>query len=260
MEEKKGMGKTNVRDGVSVNEVAAKGGKRASRAAKSAPNHAGGASRERAGVYTVRGKIEAIAMKREWQSSVGVSTDSFVQRPSSKGRKMTVEGAGYTARTDEGVETKTPCSTRSVLHQNRRASAQSPDGTSAQRIDCVKEGWHGQARDRNARPPRPPHAGKCPLRRNSRTETRKREPPKFRIHTNNKERKDRQRSSLTPETTAHFHRSMWPWPVRPRAQRRHARAVVLRLMRVAVADGDARALVEGRSSRKEHGPRRVGVC
>ncbi|KAJ7936372.1 hypothetical protein B0H13DRAFT_2448050 [Mycena leptocephala] len=48
-----------------------------------------------------------------------------------------------------------------------------------------------------------------------------------------KKEKTGKRSPLTHETTAHFHRS-----ARLRAQRRDARAVVLRLMRVAVAGGD----------------------
>ncbi|KAJ7459382.1 hypothetical protein FB451DRAFT_1182410 [Mycena latifolia] len=48
---------------------------------------------------------------------------------------------------------------------------------------------------------------------------------------------------------------------RLRAQRRDARAVVLRWSRVVVTEEEvALVVVEGRSSRKEHGQRRVGVC
>jgi hypothetical protein len=65
-------------------------------------------------------------MKKRAQSSVGVFTDAFVQRPSSEGRKTRGEGAGYTARTDEGVETKTPVRGNACLAKTRQPKSLVP--------------------------------------------------------------------------------------------------------------------------------------
>ncbi|KAJ7645722.1 hypothetical protein B0H17DRAFT_1148377 [Mycena rosella] len=66
-------------------------------------------------------------------------------------------------------------------------------------------------------------------------------------------------------TPAHPRTAALGLRARLRAQRRNTRAVVLCLMRVAVAGGSDGGRggvggVEGRSSRKEHGPRQVGIC
>ncbi|KAJ6528161.1 hypothetical protein B0H19DRAFT_1083687 [Mycena capillaripes] len=69
-------------------------------------------------------------------------------------------------------------------HETRRARAQSPDGTPAQRVERVREGWgrrpfiHRQGRDRDTRPPCPPL-----LRREMPAPWKawKRQPQKFRI-------------------------------------------------------------------------------
>ncbi|KAJ7692369.1 hypothetical protein B0H17DRAFT_1133102 [Mycena rosella] len=167
-----------------------------------------------------RGNSNETQSEMRAQSSVGVRTDSFVRRSSSERRTTTEEGAGYTARTDEGGEMKTPdqnsseiadicklqmktCSTRSMLHETRRAREQSPDGTPAQGVERVEEGWsdvrasaskRGAAtHDLRARPTErcPSHAGKRSLRRTPCTETCKREPPEFRIPTIEKTRKEK---------------------------------------------------------------------
>ncbi|KAF8145866.1 hypothetical protein K438DRAFT_2096857 [Mycena galopus ATCC 62051] len=101
------------------------------------------------------------------------------------------------------------CNTQSMLHQTQRARAQTPDGTPPQQVARVEEGW-GDVRASTGKrgtttqglrislaKRHPSHAGKCPLRRTSRTETRKREPPKFRIPTIEKQRKKKQAKNAT---------------------------------------------------------------
>ncbi|KAJ6528196.1 hypothetical protein B0H19DRAFT_1083719 [Mycena capillaripes] len=110
-------------------------------------------------------------------------TDSFVRSPSSERRTTTYPG--YTARTDEGGETKAgmriseiadicelhmeECSVLS-RHETRRARAQSSKGTPAQRVERVKEIW-GDDRSSTGKGGtathdlrvRPSYVGKCPL-------------------------------------------------------------------------------------------------
>jgi hypothetical protein len=194
-------------------------------------NRAGGAWRYRAHAGIVSGKIEAIVMKREVKCelsrpSVYAPTHSSDVHPASDGQRPEVY------RSDEGGEPKTPearmhvslfrktarvplsqqdqdpseiadicgfhrkkCSTRSNLQETRRARAQSPDGTPAQRVERLKEGWSDVRASTGKRGTTMHdlrvHLGS--LRRASRTETCKRAPPNSRIPTTekNKERKDR---------------------------------------------------------------------
>ncbi|KAJ7925355.1 hypothetical protein B0H13DRAFT_1863198 [Mycena leptocephala] len=93
------------------------------------------------------------------------------------------------------------CAEHSV--RNSKGKAQSPDGMPAQRVERVKEGWddvrastgkRGTAtHDPRVRPAKrhPFRAGKCPLRRTSRTETCKREAPNSASPQSKKERKER---------------------------------------------------------------------
>ncbi|KAJ7893664.1 hypothetical protein B0H14DRAFT_2559649 [Mycena olivaceomarginata] len=148
-------------------------------------------------------------------------TRSEMRAQSSAGR-ATVNDPGYTARTDEGGETKTPNSSEICeLHKTRRARAGSADGTPAQRVERVKEGW-GDVRastgkrgtpthNLRVRPAKrhPSHAGKCPLRRTSPSETCKSEPtpkiPESTIEKTNKEKTGKDRHSPTkqlPTSTA----------------------------------------------------------
>jgi hypothetical protein len=89
---------------------------------------------------------------------------------------------------------KKKCRTRSMLHKIRRARAESPDGTPVQRVEHAKKGW-GDVRastgKRGTATHDLHHTWKCPLRRTSRTETCKREAPKFRIATIEKARKEK---------------------------------------------------------------------
>ncbi|KAJ6557489.1 hypothetical protein B0H19DRAFT_1070149 [Mycena capillaripes] len=111
-------------------------------------------------------------------------TDPFVRSPYSERRTTTYPE--YTARTDDGGETKAgmriseiadicelhmeKCSVLS-MHETRRARAKSPDGTCAQRVERVKEGW-GDVRSSTGKGGtathdlrvRPSYLGKCPLR------------------------------------------------------------------------------------------------
>ncbi|KAJ7444698.1 hypothetical protein FB451DRAFT_1189492 [Mycena latifolia] len=125
------------------------------------------------------------------------------------------------------------CRMRSMLHEARRARAQSLDGTPAQRVVRVKQGWcdvRASTGKRGTATHDLHHAGKCPLCETSRTATCKREPPAIR---KNNDRKDRKRSHSPTSNGA--------------AEDELMEEVALRV-------------AEGRSSRKEHGPRQVGIC
>jgi hypothetical protein len=123
------------------------------------------------------------------------------------------EGAGNIAHMKK-------CSTRSMLHEIQRARARTQDGTEgasknagATSAPPQTSAAHGTAtHDLRIHPKKRhhSHAGKCPLRRSSRTETCKGEAPNSTSPQWKKQRKkDRQRWPLTHETTAHFHGGVW---------------------------------------------------
>ncbi|KAF8143426.1 hypothetical protein K438DRAFT_1945819 [Mycena galopus ATCC 62051] len=155
------------------------------------------------------------------------------------------------------------CSTRRMLHQTR---AQSPDGTPAQPVERVKEGW-GDVRASTGKrgtatqdlrislaKRHPSHAGKCPFRRTSRTETRKREAPQFRVP-RIKNIKKRQCVALATRGAVVledrppivvFILVRLGFLARLRAQWRNARAVVLRWSWVVMTEEEvALEVVEG---------------
>ncbi|KAF8147244.1 hypothetical protein K438DRAFT_2090707 [Mycena galopus ATCC 62051] len=212
-----------------------------------------------------QGRGKARSIQRERMGVEKVKPPEARMHVSGKGETAKVPllrplAAGSEVRRDRHMK---KCNTRSMLHQTRRARVQTPDRTPAQRAEHVKESWATSAHlnasagtRRTTSVSAPPTWGNAALRK-----AWKREPRKFRIPAieKNKERKDRERSSLTHETTAFFHRSVWPWRAwaaelprkdwcprsatlgiraRLRAWRRDAREVVWRLVRVAVAGGD----------------------
>ncbi|KAJ6505033.1 hypothetical protein C8R45DRAFT_923341 [Mycena sanguinolenta] len=170
------------------------------------------------------------------------------------------------------------CNMWSMLHQTRMARAPSPDGTTAQRVERVKEDVRASTCKREtaihdlrvcSAKRHPSHAGKCPLRRTS--------PPKHareNPHPHNRKNKEKAKKITTHPRN---NRPLPPHPrsVEPglraslRAQCRDARDVVLRLMRVAVAGGDNRGrggagggagpCEERRPKRREKEQGRVGI-
>ncbi|KAJ7455683.1 hypothetical protein B0H11DRAFT_1926070 [Mycena galericulata] len=142
-------------------------------------------------------------------------------RSSQQARTTTGEGVRYTTRTDEGGETKT---LDGFQRDRRHVRARHEEVQYAEHAAQNSKGKGTKPRQDAAQRVEPVKEGWVTPR------------------------------SAAPRLQAHL-----------RAQRRDARAVVLLLMRIAVAGGGNRRrvaleVVEGRSSRKEHGQRQARVC
>ncbi|KAJ7289602.1 hypothetical protein C8J57DRAFT_1459537 [Mycena rebaudengoi] len=238
----------------------------------------------------MHGGIELVL---KYRPSEYASTHSFGVRPASQGQRRGKARAIQRARktiSPNSSEIADICelhmkkgTTQSMLHETRRARAQSPDGTFVGRVERVKEGWgdirastsrRGTAmHDLRVRPAKqhPSHAGNPrfagPLAPKDVTENPQ-NPASPQSKKQGEKRQAKDRHSPT-KTTARFRTDgavvlegrprvvvlvllRLGFGVHLRAQRRDSRALVLRWPRMVVIEKEvALEVVEGRSSRKK---------